>query len=822
MRRTLLSAFLPAATAAVLAASCGDGSSSSSTAGSAGAGNAAGSGGTSTTSGTGGNAGSGGLIGQGGGGCGVDGTPCGDGGVCAGGTCCDPTLACASACCATGDVCSFQQCVTPGDICVDATDCPEGYLCDYSLGEGGGAGGAGGAGGGGGSGGAGAEMCQGGVVPPKGKCLPKPAECAPGQDPGDPITCLPKCEYKPDATSFDAEVKYAWGGDVMLPSTTDVMMTPIVTQLDDDNCDGKINQDDIPEIVFSTFSGGAYFKQGTLHAISIVGGQVVEKWSADNMTQPGAGLAAADLDGDGAPEIVGCMNPGPNGAACCDALAQNTGVIAFKADGTVLWTQPDTTKVHCGYQHPAIGDVDQDGHPEVLVGHTLLDGATGAVKKELDPATSYGQALSGLVDVDGDGLLDVVDGQRAYRADGSVIWDLRPNPADPNQPSITLGYHAAGDFDDDGIAEVVVISSGAPHAMYLVRYDPASPGGAKILRNKVDINNGISTAAFCNAQTEYGGGPPTVADFNGDGVPDVGAAGAVGYIVFDGKKMMDPAIPNDQITLWFKTTHDCSSAVTGSAVFDFNGDGKAEAVYSDEYRLYMYDGLTGDNLLAPICNTTGTLWEYPVVADVDNDGQADIVVASNAYGITCPDDGSKQSGIRIFGSKDGSWVRTRRVWNQHTYHITNIREDGSVPMVEPANWMQPGLNNYRQNRQPEGEASAPDAVISIEPKCFGDYGLVATVRNLGSASLPAGVPVGFYYGAAPGTKLGDAVTKKTLYPAESEAVVLLLPDPPVAITSGAEKVFAVVDDGMPNHNWHECRTDNNVSASVSAVCMEPQ
>ena len=58
------------------------------------------------------------------------------------------------------------------------------------------------------------------------------------------------------------------------------MMAPIVINLDDDNCDGKVNENDIPEIVFSTFTGGAYFKQGTLHAISIVGGKVVDKWIA--------------------------------------------------------------------------------------------------------------------------------------------------------------------------------------------------------------------------------------------------------------------------------------------------------------------------------------------------------------------------------------------------------------------------------------------------------------------------------------------------------------------------------------------------------------
>jgi hypothetical protein len=714
-----------------------------------------------------------------------------------------------------GQVCSFQKCVTPGAECVDATDCAKDELCDYSLGDSGSSSSSSGAGG------AGGDMCKGGVVPPKGKCMPKPPECAAGMDPGDPIQCLPKCEYKPPQVDFNVEVKYAWGAPAA-GNPSDVMMTPIVVELDDDNCDGKVNQDDIPEILFSTFAGGAYYKQGTLHAISVVGGKVVEKWSAPNMTQPGAGLAAADLDGDGVPEIVACMNPGPGGASCCDAVAQNTGVVAFKADGTVLWTQPDTTKVHCGYQHPAIGDVDQDGHPEVLVGLTLLDGKTGAIKKELDPATSWGNTLTGLVDVDGDGELDVVDGQRAYRADGTVIWDLRPNPAMPKQPSIPAGYHAAGDFDGDGVPEIVVISSGAPHQMFLVHHDPAEPTGAKVLRSGVDINNGQSTMAYCNAAKEYGGGPPTVADFNGDGVPDVGAAGAVGYVMIDGKKLMEPAIPNDAVIGWFKQTHDCSSAVTGSAVFDFNGDGKSEAVYSDEYHLWMYDGTTGTNLIQSTCNTTGTLWEYPVVADVDNDGQADIVVASNAYGITCPDDGSKQSGIRIFGSKNGSWVRTRRVWNEHTYHITNIGEDGKVPAMEPPNWTQPGLNDYRQNRQPAGEFSAPDAVVSVAPRCFGDYGIVATVRNLGSAALPAGVPVGFYAGKMPGMKIGDGATKKTLYAAEAEAVTLLLPNAPPDIASGATPVYAVVDDGNPPHNWHECRTDNNISDPKSAKCDEPQ
>jgi hypothetical protein len=698
-------------------------------------------------------------------------------------------------------VCSFQQCVTPGGECLDRTDCAEGEYCEYSLGEavdvGGGQGG----------------QCAGGSKQLKGKCLPSPPECPEGQEPpaGGPITCLSKCEFKPPAIDFEPVLKYAWGGVTAPPFSTDVMMAPVVAQLDDDNCDGKITADDIPEILFSTFSGGGYFRPGTLHAISIVNGQVVEKLTIPDQVHGSSNIAVADLDGDGKPEIVACMAPAPGGASCCDAQAQDTGVVAFRADGSVLWKQTDTSKVHCGYDAPAIADPDGTGKPVVMIGYTLLDGATGEVKTELLPH-SFGAKYHSFADVDGDGKLDVVGGQHALRVDGTKIWDISSGPG-----ALPTYYPALGDFDKDGKAEVVLV--GSLHRLYLGRHDPASPSGFQVIRQGLDINNGISTAAFCNAGSEYGGGPPTVADFDGDGFPDVGIAGAVGYAVFSGKKLMDPAIADKDTLLWFKETRDCSSAVTGSSVFDFNGDGRAEVLYSDEQHLWMYDGVTGTNLIPSTCNTTGTLWEYPLVADVDNDGQADIIVASNAYGVTCPDDGSKQAGIRIFGSKSGTWVRTRRVWNQHTYHVTNINEDNSVPLNEKPNWQQPRLNNFRQNIQPEGEFSAPDLVVSIAPKCSGEFGLVATVRNVGQAAVPAGVLVDVFAGEpfAP-SPLGQLVTTKILYPAESESLTLLLPAAPAGVVDGSLAVYAQILPAAPPATWKECRPNNNLSAKGTGVC----
>ena len=138
--------------------------------------------------------------------------------------------------------------------------------------------------------------------------------------------------------------------------------------------------------------------------------------------------------------------------------------------------------------------------------------------------------------------------------------------------------------------------------------------------------------------------------------------GGVGYAVLDGKKLMDLTVAGDQTFLWTRQTRDCSSAATGSALFDFDGDGRAEAVYADEISLHVYESATGNDRFTA-CNTSGTLIEYPGIADVDNDGQADIVVVSNAYAFTCTN-GLRTSGVRVFSSLDNNWVRTRRIWNQ--------------------------------------------------------------------------------------------------------------------------------------------------------------
>ena len=113
------------------------------------------------------------------------------------------------------------------------------------------------------------------------------------------------------------------------------------------------------------------------------------------------------------------------------------------------------------------------------------------------------------------------------------------------------------------------------------------------------------------------------------------------------------------------------------------GDAVAEAIYADENQIYIFDGVTGNvNLTQP--RASGTLIEYPVVAAIDNDASAEIVYVSN-YG------NGAGNGATVSVTRDAMdrWIPARRIWNQYSYHVTNVREDGTIPPVMKKSWENP-------------------------------------------------------------------------------------------------------------------------------------
>lgn len=740
----------------------------------------------STTGGAAG-AGTGGTGGTGTGGTGAagasGGSACGKTcteGVCVGETCCAPNRACGSLCCGDGSVCSFGACVTPGKTCLEPAECAANEICDLSLGK---------------KPTAPGPMCSGGTSLPEGRCIPRAPQCAAGQSP-DPaaLTCVSSCEFKPPTIPFTPTVAYAWGGDVAGHST-DVMMAPIVVQLDDDDCDGTITNRDLPEIVFTSFTDGDPTKNGTLRALTVKNGVLVEKWHTAAELFPGGGVAGGNFDGKPGNEVVACL--------------ANGFVRAYDgATGAVLWTSDGPYRCST----PAIADLEHDG-VKVIVEGAILRGSDGS--KYASYATPWTGTFA-IADINGDGFEDIVGSGIAFRGNGTILADtgLKGTQTCCGAES----GPAVVDLDKDGKPEVVATFFES-RTLAVWRFDTNGPGKAQIVRQGLDINGPIA-ASKCPEQLD-GGGPVTAGDFDSDGFPDVALAGAVGYVVLNGKKLVDAAVPDAQTFLWAKETQDCSSAGTGSSLFDFNGDGKAEVIYADEIALHIYEGATG-NVLFDICNTSRTLNEQPIVADVDNDGHADLVVVGNSYSgpIQCAD-GSRTSGIRVFSDPDKRWVRTRSVWNQHAYSVTNIEEDGSVPNTVIDNFKQPGLDNYRQNKQPGREFAAPDGVVSLAlPTCAGKYALVAKITNVGESAIPAGAVVGFYLGdPAGGSSLGKVSTKGILYPAQSELVTLDLASPPAGLLTGGMPFQVRFDDtSEPHPAWTECRTDNNTSKAFSGSC----
>lgn len=706
------------------------------------------------------------------------GTPCGTSGICStAGTCCEPAAsACGDKCCGGGQVCYGGACVTPGKTCRNVDDCAEGETCDPSLG--------------GGDAGA-PPTCGDAATSTLGRCVPRPPTCPDGADAGAG-GCVEKCEYRPPVGTFDPITEWSWPfADTPNPTYNQVMSSAVVGPLTDDNCDGKYDDRDVPAIAFNSYTGAAYSADGILRVVTGRGKRLWDATDAAARTVPGASIALGELDP---------TSPGPELATC----STDNKLIVFSAAGKVLWKSTDP-KITCNYGGPQLGDVDGDGTPELLVRYNVISSKTHNVIFEGRSSTYTYPTMdySTFADVDLDGDLDIVGGNVVYRNDGggkfSVMWD-GTKFATP----MADGYVAIADLDlaGDGLPEIVVVSS-LEQNLHTIRVVRAKDGFT--LWGPFDTNLG--------GETLSGGGPPTIADFDGDGKPEVAMAGGYSYNVYDGATGK---------LKWQKKTTDTSSRVTGSSVFDFDGDGKAEAVYADERNLHVFEGPTGKGLVT-LCNPSGTLWEYPLVADVDGDDQAEIVLVGNDMWWGCsgtmgPSTGP--TGLRVIGSKSGNWVRTRRIWNQHTYHVTNVNDDATIPAKELVNWKQKGLNNFRQNVQPRGAFDAPNAIVEVDGSCSTPVVLRARIRNIGVASLPAGVVVGFYEGDPAGmsTKIGTGKTAAAIPPGGFELVEITWDAAPTGYKTGSVGVYAkVADEGTPI-SVHECKTTDNLSKIFKNKC----
>ncbi len=680
--------------------------------------------------------------------CGANAICCPEGNECYEGQCvaaCESGTHCGEAasltCCAAGEVCLSAKCEAPGDPCDDSYDCAEGEFCEPTI----------------------------------GKCLSQPAGAS-------------LCEFKPPVLPFNPVVEWSWTGSTIHPTFVQVVNTPVVADLDGDQ---------VPDVVIVTSENYTSDPTGVAYLRVLDGKTGAEKWAAGvdayqkaNAVNPRSCPAIADIDGDGDIEIVASKSTG--------------GAIAFEADGTLKWKsmQADGTTPFneaSASSSIAIAHMDGDDKPEIVMGGVVLSSegrvisGSGLAQAATNPA-GYG-GVSIVADVDGDGKQDVVTGRRAWKVDGTLLWDN--GKAD--------GYPAIADLDGDGKPEVAVAAAG-----YVRVHDAVT--GAQL--------------AVLDMPGTGAGGPPTIADFDADGVMEIASANGSMYNVFEYVGGATPALT----AKWSRGTQDQSSNVTGSSVFDFEGDGAAEVVYGDECYFRVYSGTDG-TVLYETANSSATIHEYPVVVDVDGDNNTEVVVVANDHnhtstGVQCADykgGDAPRHGVFVYGDANDKWVRTRKIWNQHAYHITNINADGTLPKPEPMSWVKPvGFNNYRVSTQGAGVYNAPDLAVDLEIStvaCPTGLEVRARVKNQGALGVGAGVKVEFYLGSDPatGTLLGEATTTKALLPGQSEVVAITFKP---ASGQTPPWVFTVVVDGKKagSTGIDECLEDNNTAQAGGVQC----
>jgi hypothetical protein len=561
-----------------------------------------------------------------------------------------------------------------------------------------------------------------------------------------------QCQGEPAAVgTFTPVLEWQWTGSATLPSHKQVMMMPAVVDM---------TADGLPEIIFTTFTGGNYFTDGHLRVISGQDGQELFTITDPSYNlSAGSNLAVGDIDHDSRPEIIAVDE-------------SRSRLIAFEHDGTFKWRSP-LLPHDIKWGGPALADLDQDGTPEIVLGAMVLN-ANGTLRwvgtHGRGDHRGYDGPLSLVANLDLVGTPEVVAGGTAYRADGSIYWQQAVAVGD--------GFTAVGNFDADVWPEVVLVAFGR---VYLLEHNGTMIWGPVALPG----------GGF--------GGPPTVADVDADGAPEIGVAGGRAYTVFE----------TDGSIKWSKLTQDISSQITGSSVFDFEGDGRAEIVYGDEVKLRIYRGTDG-TVLWETPSSSGTLYELPVIADVDADGQAEIIKASNNYNMP------GINGIQVYGDADRTWMPTRQLWNQHTYHITNVNDDGTIPAVETPSWLT--HNTYRLNtfidRHVLDRADLTAAALAVVDHGTGQpLSLRVRVGNGGVITPTLPVTVAFYQGdpAAGGVRLGTVTLSRLVrggyQDVQLDGVTLASPD----------DLSAVID---PDDAVIECDESNNmVTLALANVAL---
>ncbi len=355
------------------------------------------------------------------------------------------------------------------------------------------------------------------------------------------------------------------------------------------------------------------------------GGAMV--WTQQNSPGPWNGVALGDIDNNGTIDIAAGTNNGVK------VWTSNGG-----AGGTFEWNE-SSNGLPSSWQYYGVflGDINNDGKLDLVVGNSsggvevwTGNGESGSSAVWTDasgtglPTTgNYAQVCLG--DANNDGKLDIAgasqsEGVRFWKGnggEGGFSWIEESNGLSTSGQFFGLSF---GDVNNDGKLDLVgANNSGGRIEVWLG--DGGEAGTVDWTFAREGLPDGFGMIDIC------------LGDVNNDGRIDIGAT-----TDFDGIQVWAGNLPNIDITGW---TNASTNLPTGSgwydAVFgDVNHDGKLDLAATSNLNqgvgVWLGDGTGVWTVVSdPDLPSSGS-YNGIRLADVDHDGNLDVIAASDMGG----------------------------------------------------------------------------------------------------------------------------------------------------------------------------------------------
>jgi hypothetical protein len=325
------------------------------------------------------------------------------------------------------------------------------------------------------------------------------------------------------------------------------------------------------------------------------------------------------------------------------------------------------------------------------------------------------------------------------------------------------GPPTVGDFDGDGFPEVAVAGS-----KEIAVFDPGCTGpGNGCLEKYIRWRQPSQDSS--SAQTGV-----SLFDFDGDGKVEVVYADECFLRIYSGLTGEVRFSAYRTSATWYESPviadvdkDDATEIIVNNAMAVGCSDARTQIAptgtpYVDPldpgvHCLENADCVPGGKCMAGFCRCSGAsecdtglscIAPPPKSVSVPNPPSA---ADGNVCRATNPNSTTSKGGIRILRDRLDRTASSRSLWNQDAYSITNINDDGKVPKTSEwlANWKQPGMNNYRQQKQGiSGAQDAPDITGKLDDQtCLIDGAkivLTGKVCNRGAKAVGADMPVTFY------------------------------------------------------------------------------